>query len=92
MANLKQVEAGLHIDRKFILGKFESRSDRYPRIDGKHKTTPQTTPHKEKSPAISMIAKLSKIVGGLDDTCLNFVNLLCNEFAYFDLDLIAPNW
>ena len=31
---------------------------------------------KTKNLAISMIAGLSKNVGGLDDTCLNFVNHL----------------
>ena len=43
------------------------------------------TPVKRKSLAISMIAKLSKIVGGLDDTCLNFVNPL-------HIGYNSPNW
>ena len=52
------------IDGSF-LGKFESRSDRQNEL---RKKDPKKDPHKEKSLAISMIARLPKIVGGLDET------------------------
>ena len=39
-----------------------------PHLSIRIQTVPQTVPHKIKSPAISMIAGLSKIVGGLDET------------------------